>query len=130
LNLTPGTRTGVIHDEAVARLESELKPVEEQLLRLIEEQRRAEEEQTSRDVLRSIQKAIKEAILTLPAEEYDWFNIHEEIKTDRVKAAVSNGGPLIIHESPPGQDTASGQKQFFDFPGPLFSARISPSSAV
>src|SRR5262249_42009180 len=69
LNLTPGTRSGVIQDEALARLESELRPVEEQLLQLIEEQRRAEEEQATRDVLRSVQKAIKEAILSLPAEE-------------------------------------------------------------
>src|SRR5205823_9526974 len=28
LNLTPGTRTGVIQDEALARLEAELQPVE------------------------------------------------------------------------------------------------------
>ncbi len=133
LNLTPGTRTGVIQDEALARLEKELQPTEEQLLRLIEEQRRAEEEQTSRDVLRSIQKAIKEAILTLPAEEYDWFNIREETRSERPSAAEPSqeGEPLIINDRPaesptPGRE----QKQFFDYPGPLFSARISPSSAV
>ena len=39
LNLTPGTRTGVIQDEALARLGAELQPVETQLLQLIEEQR-------------------------------------------------------------------------------------------
>src|SRR5436190_7508226 len=132
LNLTPGTRTGVIQDEALARLETELQPVEEQLLQLIEEQRHAEEERTSRDVLRSIQKAIKEAILTLPAEEYDWFNIREETTSERPQAEPSlEGEPLIIRESP-AQAQAAGpeQKQFFDYPGPLFSARISPSSAV
>ena len=134
LNLTPGTRSGVIQDEALARLEVELKPVEEQLLRVIEEQRRAEDEQASREVLRSIQKAIKEAILALPAEEYDWFNIHEEAVADGPPIKASTGSDsLLIHEklddarsAPPPRE----QKQLFDFPGPLHSARISPASAV
>jgi hypothetical protein len=130
LNLTPGTRTGVIQDEALARLEAELQPVEKQLLQVIEEQRRAEEEQTSRDVLRSIQKALKEAILTLPAEEYDWFNIRDETAPTQ-GATASELEPLIIRESA-AEPSSSGaeQKQFFEYPGPLFSARISPSSAV
>jgi hypothetical protein len=132
LNLTPGTRSGVIHDEALARLETQLQPIEEQLLQLIEEQRRAEEEQTSRDVLRSVQKAIKEAILSLPAEEYDWFNIRQEQGPDRHRAEVSpEDEPLIIRESHQQEQTVSpAQKQFFDYPGPLFSARISPASVV
>jgi hypothetical protein len=135
LNLTPGTRSGVIQDENLARLEAELQPIEAQLIQLIEEQRRAEEEQASRDVLRSIQRAIKEAILTLPAEEYDWFNIREEAASERPQAERSpEYDPIIIRE---GLVEASGsqpeikeQKQFFDYPGPLFSVRISPSSAV
>ncbi|HEV2211595.1 MAG TPA: ATP-binding protein [Verrucomicrobiae bacterium] len=139
LNLTPGTRTGVIQDETLARLAAELQPLEEQALRLIDEQRRAEEEQTSRDVLRSIQKALKEAILTLPAEEYDWFNIREGEVIIREGAAARSvqdtaapdNEPLIIQETSAGPSSAAGeQKQFFEYPGPLFSARISPGSVV
>jgi hypothetical protein len=91
-----------------------------------------EDEQTSRDVLRSIQKAINEAILTLPAEEYDWFNIHDDKKSDRSQATASpHGEPMIIREGDEQPiESGQGQKQFFDYPGPLFSARISPSSAV
>jgi len=73
LNLTPGTRTGVIQDEAFARLAAELSPIEAELLTIIDEQRRAEEEKTSHEVLRHIQNALKEALLALPAEEYDWL---------------------------------------------------------
>ena len=29
----------------------------------------------SRKTLKSIQKALREALLTLPAEEYDWFDV-------------------------------------------------------
>ena len=126
LNLTPGTRTGVIQDEALARLGDELQAVEGQLVQVIEEQRRAEEEHASRDVLRSIQKALKEAILALPAEEYDWFNIREEKKPDRPEGVVAQENEaLIIKESPNGPQSPAGeQKQFFEYPGPLFSTAL------
>jgi hypothetical protein len=132
LNLTPGTRTGVIQDEALAQLATELQPIEARLTQLIEEQRRAEEEQASREVLRSIQKALKEAILTLPAEEYDWFNVRQESKTGRADSAPAPADePLVLHQqSGSPESAATGQKQFFDYPGPLFSVRISPSSVV
>jgi hypothetical protein len=134
VNITPGTRTGVIQDEALARLEAELAPVEAQLLQIIEDQRRAEEEQASRDVLRSIQRALKEAILTLPAEEYDWFQIREEKKPEGSQAgAAAEGAPLVIKETHDQLEAAvpeAEQKQFFEYPGPLFSARISPGSAL
>src|SRR5213078_3131127 len=76
LNLTPGTRLGVIHDATLSRLADELAPLEARLAKIIEDQQRAEEERASRDVLRSVQGALKEALLALPAEEYDWFDLH------------------------------------------------------
>ena len=78
LNLTPGTRLGVIHDQALQQLLDELGPVEAELTRAIDDQRQAAEEQTSRDVLRSIQSALKEALLALPEEEYDWFELRKK----------------------------------------------------
>jgi hypothetical protein len=76
LNLTPGTRLGVVHDAALARLADELGQLEARLAKIIEDQQRAEEERASRDVLRSVQGALKEALLALPAGEYDWFDLH------------------------------------------------------
>jgi len=76
VNLTPGTRSGFIHDSAYATLCEELRPLEHKLVELIEEQRRAGEEQASREQLRTIQRAFREALLALPAEEYDWFDVH------------------------------------------------------
>ena len=137
LNLTPGTRTGIIQDAAYQRLCEELKPIETELLRLIDEQQRAEEEQTSREVLRSVQRALKEALLALPSEEYDWFDLHEPAG-GRPKTQPQTQGqpqapePLVeqngqpadqLHEAPP-------QKVFFEYPGPLFSVRISPASSL
>ena len=93
LNLTPGTRSGVIHDEALQSLVDALVPVEQKLIEIIDEQRRAEEERTSVKILRSVQKALKEAVLSLPAEEYDWFDIHMQ---GRQGAQANPGQPFPI----------------------------------
>ena len=66
LNLTPGTRSGIIHDERYAALMEALQPLETHLNALIEAQQRAEEEQASRESLRAIQRAFREALLALP----------------------------------------------------------------
>ena len=140
LNLTPGTRSGVIQDTAYERFTQELAALEAEVLRLIEEQQRAEEEQTSKDVLRSVQRALKEALLALPAEEYDWFDLHqpgtgrpkiqsEQMATppgnEQFQNPVAEGEPASLKEEP-----TSPQKDFFEFAGPLFSVRISPASCV
>ena len=138
LNLTPGTRNGIIQDAAYQRLTEELIIVETELLRLIEEQQRAEEDQTNRDVLRSVQRALKEALLALPAEEYDWFDLHQPAAGRPKTQGQAAATPAEASESQSGsQDEEQSQlnegppqKVFFEFPGPLFSVRISPASSV
>lgn len=137
LDLTPGTRAGIIQDAAYTTFCEALAPLEQKLIEIIEAQRRAEEEQASRQQLRTIQRAFREALLALPAEEYDWFDI---------------GARRLLPASHPGQDaelqTASDrfddasagvevaqtagdrQRQFFEFSGPLFSVAISPASTI
>lgn len=138
LNLTPGTRLGVIHDAALARLATELAPLESRLAKIIEDQQRAEEERTSRDVLRSVQGALKEALLALPAEEYDWFDLHRgegkrrpRVSGESMPTGVphADGQPMAI-EADDVQEPAEGQRQFFEYAGPLFSVMISPTSSV
>jgi hypothetical protein len=131
LNLTPATRTGVIHDAALEALAAALAPVEARLVELIEERRRAEEERSSRDTLRAIQRAFREAMLALPPEDYDWFDVRarkqgaggngaEEPATDETGA----DGVAIAGEAAPAQ------RQFFEFAGPLHSVRIAPASCT
>lgn len=132
LTLTPGTRSGVIHDSALQTLCDALEPVENKLNEIIEEQRRAEEERTSARILRSVQKALKEALLALPAEEYDWFDIHQHGPKRPGKPlsrlSVEENDASTIAQSQATDSPA--QKQFFEFAGPLFSVRISPQSCV
>jgi hypothetical protein len=136
LNLTPGTRSGIIQDTAYERFTQELVGVEAELIRLIDQQQRAEEEQTSREVLRSVQRALKEALLALPAEEYDWFDLHQP-GAGRPKLQAGAAGAPIERLEPWAQDNgqlheepAEAPKEFFQFSGPLFSVKISPSSSV
>lgn len=94
----------------------ELAPLENELLRLIEEQQRA--------------------------EEYDWFDIRpggrKRPKTPEIQPG-GNGDSLEATADAEGQAEAESepesepepvQKDFFEFAGPLFSVRISPSSSV
>ena len=131
INLTPGTRSGIIHDEAFAALLDALTPLETHLTEILEAQRRAEEEQASRELLQTIQRAFREAFLALPAEEYDWFDIHS--RTERgLGANLRHVGPTekLITGVTERESGNGKQRQFFEFAGPLFSVAISPASSV
>ena len=88
LELTPGTRAGIIQDSVYMAFCEALAPLEQKLIEIIEAQRRAEEEKASREQLRTIQRAFREALLALPAEEYDWF----DISAGRLQSAPQRGG--------------------------------------
>ena len=136
VNLTPGTRSGIIHDSAYTALCDGLGPLERTLVELIEAQCRAEEEQASREQLRTIQRAFREALLALPAEEYDWFDIHARAFKPAAGTAKANECPqangfgetfLGAVEPTAGENK---QRHFFEFAGPLFSVAISPASSI
>src|SRR5205807_1192796 len=137
VNLTPGTRTALIQDAAYVTLCDAVRELERKLVEIIEEQRRAEEEQASRELLRTIQRAFREALLALPAEEYDWFDIQVRAARPVPGVSESNGATVATNG---GDDTFSGatepalnedrQRQFFEFAGPLFSVTVSPASSV
>jgi hypothetical protein len=137
VNLTPGTRSGLVQDSAYVALCEALAPLEQKLVELIEEQRRAEEEQASREQLRAIQRAFREALLALPAEEYDWFDIHvraSRAEPDDLGNGEEAGASGETGESTPGAPEPGlgeqRQRQFFEFAGPLFSVAVSPASCV
>jgi hypothetical protein len=136
LTLTPGTRSGIVHDERFAALVAGLHPLEVYLNTLITEQQRAEEERASEQLMRTIQRAFREAMLALPPEEYDWFDIG-----GRSRRGSREGG----HE---GNELASGlgaeevasglverargepALQFFEHAGPLFAVVVSPAAST
>jgi hypothetical protein len=137
LDLTPGTRSGIIQDERYAAFIDALNPLEARVQGLIEEQRRAEEEQASQQSLKAIQKAFHEAMLALPREEYDWFDVQGRARYEGWTAASASGGQPVgtdwedvlpgIAETKPNE---SPQRQFFDYAGPLFSVVVSPAAST
>ncbi len=131
INLTPGTRTGLVHDEAYSALLDALLPLEEKLVEMLEAQRRAEEEQASRELLQTIQRAFREAFLALPAEEYDWFDIRARTKrgSGTGNREFESGEEITLGATEPDSDRTK-QRKFFEFAGPLFSVAVSPASSV
>jgi hypothetical protein len=135
LTLTPGTRTGILQDERFEKLCRLLEPIGVQLITAIDEQKRAAEEQASKEILRSIHRAFREALLTLPVEEYDWFQIpegREDGHSGRRKSGLSLQDQGEDQERMLAADDASEapQREFFDFPGPLYTVVISPASCT
>ena len=138
LHLTPTTRAGVVQDEVFESFVQSMAPVAVRLKEIIDEQKLAEEERTSRETLRAIQRAFREAMLTLPAEEYDWFDINVRRRVaqaggaagaeDHEENGADNVAALPVTDGDTESDTR--QKQFFEYAGPLHSVRISPGSCA
>jgi len=145
LQLTPGTRTGVIHDESFDAFTRALETVGSQLKAIIAQEKEAEEEQASRNILKSVQKAFKEAFLTLPPEDYDWFDLHTGKRRSGSARQEDAGGAIeptdgAAAQTPERADRDAGEpddaeasgaeREFFSYPGPLFGAIMVPSSVV
>ncbi|CAN5152603.1 hypothetical protein BH24PSE2_BH24PSE2_07370 [soil metagenome] len=143
LNLTPGTRSGIIQDASFVVFRKAMLPFEAQINVIIDAQRKAEEERASRQMLRTIQKAFREALLALPSEEYDWFDIHKSLKrrdgagqgtragdgTDPGEQEAESAS-AAVEEAGEGRARDEPQKQFFEYAGPLYSVQIAPASSV
>jgi hypothetical protein len=137
LNITPGTRSGIVLDERYAALVAAIEPMEAHVRELIAQQQRAEEEQASQQSLRAIQRAFHEALLALPREEYDWFDIqaraHREGRAGKPDAEGATDASALEEAmmglGEPGPSEAP-QRQFFDFAGPLFGVVISPAAST
>ena len=154
LQLTPGTRNGVVLDDVFDSFAASVGVLTEDLSRVIAAYKRAEEETASKSILRKISRAMKEALLFLPTEEYSWLNLQGKIKTRIVRSEngdIAGGGfaedgseehaeyidaaaiDSEVSDSiimPAISSEPAAEKSFFDYPGPLYSAVISPSSTV
>lgn len=149
LQLTPGTRGGVIHDQSFQVFVEALESVRPLLEQIIEQEKQAGEEEASRNVLRAVRKAFKEALLALASVEYDWFDVSTARRASSLsethgaagdpaaasgQGAPGTAGPAGEQASGPAPGDALVEaepgREFFDYPGPLYSAVVSPASAV
>jgi hypothetical protein len=140
LQLTPGTRGGVVQDEGFHLFCEAMKEVRHQIQAAVDHEKKVEEEQASRNILKSVQRALREAFLALPSEEYDWFNIQAVKRSvgSRMGGALflkqeneqSSTGPLPISETFGENEAFEEEREFYEHAGPLYKAIISPSSSV
>lgn len=150
LQLTPGTRDGVIFDAAYESFCASLEATEDALASLIEERKKAEDDEASRAILNRVTKALREAFLMLPSDEYGWLSAKAKAtrgpSSDGTGAGSGHQGsgsdagssheaskedmPGVRFPSEAGADGEDGQKRFFDCPGPLHKAIISPASCI
>ncbi len=102
------------------------------LQQIIEEQRKAEEERSSRQILRKVQRALKEAFLRLPQEEYDWFDIREGKPIKKKDPLFTTGSMLEgagkensgVSEAVPEFDSDDvGPKEFYEWEHPQILTR-------
>ncbi len=158
LQLTPGTRDGVIQDAAFDSLCIALEEIEEKLLSMLEERKKAEEEKASKQILNKLAKAFREAFLRLPDEEYGWLaarvrekradgdkkaktmipveadGIHQRDKISDAETGADN--PEVFGETDAylgehiAEEKAGSQKEFFDYAGPLHKLMIAPQVSV
>ena len=145
LHLTPGTRDGIIYDDVYESFCKSMEEMTDHLSGIIEEQQKAEEEKASKNILHKVRKALKEAFLMLPREEYDWLDIYakghgsaassNKIQNKGIVAESSNGhiqietGAGLVERDVHDTEIIE-QKEFFEYPGPLFKIIISPSSVI
>ena len=151
VQLTPGTRDGVVFDARYATLCRALEELEPRVIEQVERERAAAEEEASRSILRSVRKALTEGLLALPNADYQWLEVAEPRRSTAAGApgtATSargrSGGdtPLIGLEDAAGSlapepgDTTSeagddaGARAFHEHAGPLYKVTVSPASAV
>ena len=138
LNLTPGTRSGIIQDERYAALVEALKPLEAHVKGLIEEQQRAEEEQASQQSLKRFKRpstrpcsrcrarnTIGSTCRAVRAQER-----REPGQRRRRRSAPAPTGRRCYRACPSPNPSDSPQRQFFDYAGPLFSVVVSPAAST
>jgi hypothetical protein len=138
LQLTPGTRDGIIYDDAYESFFNSMETLTGALIERIEAQKNAEDDKASRTILQKITKAIREALFLLPENEYEWLNVKSYKKSEIVKKDLQDGplpgeNPIMEGYFAAGEDDRTHEgfrENIFDIPGPLFSFVISPGSAV
>lgn len=129
LLLAPGTRSGIIADEAFDAFVAAAAALEPEILAALEQREQAETDRASRQILKQVHKAFVTALSDLPSADYIFFDIPAQ-------APALGNRPGGRGESLPGdpdesirtagEHPSAAQPLLPLDPGPLHSVRISP----
>ena len=128
LTLAPGTRNGVVVNEALDALVEMAAVIERDLLEVLEQREQAETEQASRQILKQVHKAFTSALSELPSEDYLFFDIPKAATTVADGGTAGSESAATVDGEPPAlRDGGPAQAALFPpEPGPLHAVRISP----
>lgn len=121
LTLAPGTRSGIVADEAFDVFVAAAMAIEPEILAALEQREQAETDRASRQILKQVHKAFVTALAELPSADYIFFDIP--------KAAPPGGRPSDPDDSirsARASAAESSQPLLPLDPGPLHGVRISP----
>ena len=147
LQLTPGTRDGVVLDGRYAALCQALAEIEPLVTEQVERERAAAEEEASRSILRAVRKALTEGLQALPSSDYQWLEVPEPRRTTAAGApgtattAPDQGAgdtPLLdavdaescAPEAAAMTPDEPAARAFHEHAGPLYKVTVSPASVV
>ena len=130
LTLAPGTRSGIVADEAFDAFVAAATALEPEILAALEQREQAETDRASRQILKQVHKAFVTALSDLPSADYIFFDIP-------AAAPALGNRPGGRGESLPGEPDDSirvaGETTSVSAPlllpldpGPLQSVRIAP----
>jgi hypothetical protein len=129
LVLAPGTRSGIVADDAFDAFVAAATALEPEMLAALEQREQAETDRASRQILKQVHKAFVSALSDLPSADYIFFDIPAQ-------APALGNRPGGRGESLPGEpddsihvagETPSAAPPLLPLdPGPLHSVRISP----
>jgi hypothetical protein len=129
LLLAPGTRSGIIADEAFDAFVAAATLLEPEILAALEQREQAETDRASRQILKQVHKAFVSALSDLPSADYIFFDIP-------AASPAPGNRPGSHGESLPGDpdnsiraagEAPSAAQPLLPLdPGPLHSVRIAP----
>jgi hypothetical protein len=129
LTLAPGTRSGIVADEAFDALVKAAEAMEPEILAALEQREQAETDRASRQILKQVHKALATALADLPSADYLFFDIPTASAASGTRVGARgeplSGGPddAIRTDTDPPQ--AAAPLLPLD-PGPLAAVRITP----
>ncbi len=143
LTIAPGTRSGIVPDGRFDALSAAIASLEPAVAAAIHELDQAQTEQASREILRHLKRAFRNAFKELPAHEYLFFDIPSAAGTaghagEGTEGAEDAAGEVTMKEgvaSPATSSTALEDENETEEglillrPGPLAMVRISPRTA-
>jgi len=130
LTLAPGTRSGIVADEAFDALIAAATALEPEILEALAQREQAETDRASRQILKQVHKAFVTALADLPSAEYIFFDIPKAASGLEHRGGLRGeplpGDPESVTRAAGNSPSGAAAPLLPLDPGPLHAVRITP----